>query len=118
MIAAHYLSQLREVQAEEPYFLGGYSFGGTIAFEMARQLQAGGEKVAFLFIIDSLSPGTDLKHPKLEEIASLQDPPAILRLRNIFFRLKGYGTAKYIASGIKNRLHDRLVALPRSSTGY
>jgi len=33
-IAAHYLRELSSVQPKGPYFLGGYSFGGTVAFEM------------------------------------------------------------------------------------
>jgi thioesterase domain-containing protein len=57
-IAAHYLSQVLEVQPAGPYFFGGYSFGGTIAFEMARQIRARNQTAALLFIIDSLSPGT------------------------------------------------------------
>src|SRR5262245_15113300 len=47
-IAAHYLRQIQTLQYRQPYFLGGYSFGGTIAFEMAQQLQESGEKVALL----------------------------------------------------------------------
>jgi thioesterase domain-containing protein len=106
-IAAHYLSQARAVQAAEPYFLGGYSFGGTVAFEMARQLEANGEKVALLFMVDSLCPGTDLKDPTPAEIASSKDPPAIVRLRKVFFGLKAYDTAKCIALGLKNRSRNR-----------
>ena len=116
-IAAHYLSQLRIVQEEEPYFLGGYSFGGTVAFEMAQQLQAKGEKVALLFIIDSLSPGTDLKHPSPEEIASSENQPAILRFRNAFFPLKAYETAKSIALEVRNKLEDRSVRVTKTFKG-
>ncbi|XP_037571297.2 LOW QUALITY PROTEIN: fatty acid synthase-like [Dermacentor silvarum] len=41
-MAAVYVQRLREVQAEGPYHLAGYSFGATVAFEMAVQLQASG----------------------------------------------------------------------------
>jgi thioesterase domain-containing protein len=47
-MAAHYLSQIRKVQPVGPYFLGGYCFGGLVAFEMARQLQNGGEQAALV----------------------------------------------------------------------
>jgi thioesterase domain-containing protein/acyl carrier protein len=53
-IAAHYLNQVRTVCARGPYFLGGYSFGAVVAFEMAHQLRKQGEKVAFLFLLDPL----------------------------------------------------------------
>ncbi len=38
-MAAHYIpSELRSIQPDGPYYLGGYCFGGNVAFEMARQL--------------------------------------------------------------------------------
>ncbi|MFB2970446.1 beta-ketoacyl synthase N-terminal-like domain-containing protein [Aerosakkonema sp. BLCC-F183] len=55
-MAAQYIEALRVVQPEGPYFLGGSSFGGTVAFEMAQQLQKLGQKVAMLTLIDTPSP--------------------------------------------------------------
>jgi thioesterase domain-containing protein len=55
-LAARYISEVREVQPHGPYFLGGYSGGGVAAFEMARQLTASGDDVAFLGFLDSFSP--------------------------------------------------------------
>ena len=52
-MAANYIDTLRTVQPEGPYLLGGSSFGGTVAFEMAQQLQAQGQKVALLALIDT-----------------------------------------------------------------
>ena len=64
-IAAHYLREMRSVQPSGPYFLGGYSFGGIIAFEMAHQIQKLGEKVAFLFLLDppGFTKGSGLREP-------------------------------------------------------
>ncbi|SIO25216.1 amino acid adenylation domain-containing protein [Singulisphaera sp. GP187] len=53
LMAARYLGAIRDVQPEGPYHLGGWSLGGVIAFEMARQLQAAGQQVATLVLIDS-----------------------------------------------------------------
>jgi amino acid adenylation domain-containing protein len=55
-MAASYLAEVREVQAEGPYLLGGWSMGGVIAFEMARQLSAEGQSIALLAVIDSAAP--------------------------------------------------------------
>ncbi|MBB6048347.1 amino acid adenylation domain-containing protein [Armatimonas rosea] len=55
-MAAHYLTELRTVQPHGPYRLGGGSAGGTIAFEMARQLQQQGEKIALLVFLDTAYP--------------------------------------------------------------
>ncbi|OUL27406.1 non-ribosomal peptide synthetase, partial [Nostoc sp. RF31YmG] len=55
-IAAHYIKALRQVQPQGPYFLGGWSFGGVVAFEMAQQLQKSGDEVALLAMLDTLAP--------------------------------------------------------------
>ena len=56
-MAAHYLKEMREVQPEGPYLLGGRSSGGTIAFEMACLLAAEGQKVALLALLDTYPAG-------------------------------------------------------------
>jgi len=56
LLAMHYLEMLRSVQPKGPYQVLGYSFGGTIAFEMALQLHAVGERVDYLAILDKDAP--------------------------------------------------------------
>jgi amino acid adenylation domain-containing protein len=56
-MAAHYIREMREVQPRGPYFIGGRSLGGTIAFEMACQLRAQGETVALLALLDAYPAG-------------------------------------------------------------
>jgi thioesterase domain-containing protein len=51
-MAAQYVEDLRRFQPNGPYFLGGYCFGGNVAFEMARQLDNQGEQVAMLLLIN------------------------------------------------------------------
>ncbi|GAB1539219.1 hypothetical protein NUACC21_18850 [Scytonema sp. NUACC21] len=55
-MAAYYIEALRRVQPKGPYCLGGWSFGGWIAFEMAQQLQRSGEEVALLAVLDTSAP--------------------------------------------------------------
>jgi phthiocerol/phenolphthiocerol synthesis type-I polyketide synthase E len=55
-MAGRYISEIRSVQAEGPYYLGGWCLGGTIGFEMARQLEEAGERVAWLGMIQSRHP--------------------------------------------------------------
>jgi thioesterase domain-containing protein/aryl carrier-like protein len=52
-MAAEYLRALREAGVSGPMHLGGWSFGGLVAFEMARQMRAEGRKVSSLILIDS-----------------------------------------------------------------
>lgn len=54
-IAASYVTELRKIQPRGPYYLGGFSSGGIIAFEMAQQLLKTGEQVALLSLIDSVN---------------------------------------------------------------
>ncbi len=52
-MALHYIHEIRSVQPNGPYFLGGFSFGGLVAYEMAQQLRAGGEDVGLLVLFDT-----------------------------------------------------------------
>jgi thioesterase domain-containing protein/acyl carrier protein len=55
-IAAYFIAAVREAQPEGPYHLGGWSFGGMIAFEMARQLSAAGAEVGLVAMLDTSIP--------------------------------------------------------------
>ena len=52
------LRSIREVHPHGPFLLGGYSYGATVAFEMACLLEAAGERVPLLVILDATAPGT------------------------------------------------------------
>jgi len=52
-MAAYYIDTIRTVQPAGPYLLGGWSLGGNIAFETARQLAQQGEEVALLALFDA-----------------------------------------------------------------
>ncbi len=52
-MAKHYVEELRRIQPNGPYRLGGYCFGGNIAYEMACQLEAAGERVCLLALMDA-----------------------------------------------------------------
>jgi acyl-CoA synthetase (AMP-forming)/AMP-acid ligase II/thioesterase domain-containing protein len=55
-VARRYVAEMKTIQPEGPYRIGGYCFGALVAFEMARFLAGQGERVAFLALIDSYSP--------------------------------------------------------------
>ena len=56
-IASAYLKEIRTLQSEGPYFLGGFCFGGLVALEAAQQLQAAGQKVALVVMMQTTHPG-------------------------------------------------------------
>ncbi|POR38434.1 Beta-ketoacyl synthase [Tolypocladium paradoxum] len=55
-LAAFYLQCIRGVQPEGPYLLGGWSMGGMVAMFMAQMLEAAGEEVYKVIMIDSANP--------------------------------------------------------------
>lgn len=55
-MAEFYIREIQTVQPEGPYFLGGSSFGGLAAFEIAQQLRAAGHEVAMLALLDTGTP--------------------------------------------------------------
>ncbi|HEY9624258.1 MAG TPA: thioesterase domain-containing protein, partial [Crinalium sp.] len=59
-IAAYYIQAIQTRQPQGPYFLGGWSFGGLVAFEMAQQLLQAGHQVGLLAILDTTAPGHKL----------------------------------------------------------
>jgi thioesterase domain-containing protein/acyl carrier protein len=74
-MASHYVSELRAIQPSGPYRLGGYCLGGAIALEMAQQLQAKGERVGLVAMLDTYNnnifPGS--KPPGLRFLRLLQN---------------------------------------------
>lgn len=52
-MASYYLKEIRELQPQGPYFIGGFCMGGVIALEIAQQLLSDGQTVALLAMIDT-----------------------------------------------------------------
>ncbi|MFN2576061.1 MAG: amino acid adenylation domain-containing protein [Pyrinomonadaceae bacterium] len=82
VMAAHYIKELREVQENGPYFLGGRSLGGIIAYEMACQLRAQGHEVGLLALLDSYPVG-------YERLAPDGDSPG-MKTRRLLKRVRAH----------------------------
>jgi thioesterase domain-containing protein len=84
-LAQLYAVEVRSVQPRGPYFLFGYSFGGVVAFEVARELRAQAERVALVIMADCPAPG----YPK--------PPPLFTRARAHVQNLLARSNAQRIA---------------------
>ncbi len=73
-MAENYLSAVRRIQPRGPYFLGGYCFGGLVAFEMARILEQQGERVELLALF---SAALRFHHKVAPDIAPLRVRPSL-----------------------------------------
>lgn len=62
-IAAHYIAEIKSVAPHGPFAFAGFSLGGIIAFEMARQLVQQGEVVSFVGMFDTVAFTSDKHMP-------------------------------------------------------
>jgi thioesterase domain-containing protein len=83
-MAAHYIQDIRTVQGKGPYYLGGLSFGGMVALEMAEQLEKQGEEIALLAMFDTF-PGRE--QGRAELLAKLARLPARERAQYVARRI-------------------------------
>jgi thioesterase domain-containing protein len=68
-MATSYIEAVHTIQPVGPYFLGGWSMGGLVAFEMAQQLQAQGQEVSMLALIDTNAPTPEARLADPDEIS-------------------------------------------------
>ena len=55
-LAREYVGQIKSQQPVGPYRIGGLSFGGIVSYEVARLLEAAGDKVEYLLMLDAVLP--------------------------------------------------------------
>jgi thioesterase domain-containing protein len=113
-MAAHYIGEMREVQPEGPYLLGGYCMGAYVALEMACQLQEQGQEVAMLAIFETdgawrkvKSLGQELEYHRGRLSTQARRNQLAYFVNRIGFRIR---RAKSIP---KRRLIERAVRLQR-----
>lgn len=97
-MAAHYINEIGQLQPEGSYYLGGRSFGGVVAYEMAQQLRAQGRHVALVALLDT-DPIGWLKLFKRGTALRLQARFLTLRIRRHLSNLQGlklFGKLNYI----------------------
>ena len=99
-LASKYMVDIRRVQVNGPYYLLGYSFGGVLAFEIAQQMYAVGQEVAFLGFFDTINPQyRPLRQPKLPRYQRL------LRSINKFRAVSGVQRIAYLMAKLGKWLH-------------
>ena len=90
-LATNYIEAIKTVQNQGPFFLGGWSMGGIVAYEMAQRLLEQGQKVSLLIVIDTTSTAYSEKYLKEEMETFLQNIPGLsLSLKNMDFSSDSY----------------------------
>lgn len=103
-IAAHYISAIRAQNPDGPYALAGFSFGGIIAYEMARQLEALNKEVRMLAMFDTYAYRTPHYDPWLVKNVK----------RGMYFGRKVWH-AMLFKDGFKKTIITRAKALERGA---
>jgi nonribosomal peptide synthetase DhbF len=125
--ARTYVKAIKELQPSGPYYLMGHSIGGTLAQAAAVQLEASGDTVAAVFVLDTVvsyqQPEADSKSESediselvisiLKDITDQDLPPAFDDMLNLFQRkfeelgMIPVGTPKsYVLSALKNNIQS------------
>lgn len=105
-LAEHYLEDIRRVQRRGPYCLGGHSFGAVIAFEIACQLRAAGEQVAFLALLDPAHPGDNAHRAGLRGHGTESHWTRLLRAAVKTFRHARHMLSRALSSGAESPIAD------------
>ena len=89
-MAAHYVTEIRQLQPQGPYCIAGLSVGGLIAYEMAHQLISQGQEVAMLALFDTGSRS---------QLEALTPAAARRQRRNMLAARLRYNWRKQFAGG-------------------
>ncbi len=101
-MATLYIQQIQTIQPEGPYFLGGASFGGWVAWEMAQQLVAQGQKVALLALFDTPGSGGFFKRvPLLKRVGN--HFKSFLKLGPTYINTQLKGKSKWLMIWFKQK---------------
>ncbi|MDQ3402494.1 MAG: alpha/beta fold hydrolase [Actinomycetota bacterium] len=79
-LAARYAEEIQRAQPRGPYLLGGHSFGGLVAYETGLQLQACGEEIANVLVLDTYVPHPGQNPPPPDETAAIEELATMNRI--------------------------------------
>jgi acyl transferase domain-containing protein/thioesterase domain-containing protein/nucleoside-diphosphate-sugar epimerase/acyl carrier protein len=102
-MALRYVEAVRSVQPRGPYLLGGYSGGGVIALEMSKTLQARGDEVPLVVLLDTVPRNIDR-------------PPALRRYRNAVAHAMRHGP-RSVSPYVRYSLGLRFGLIPHDIEG-
>jgi amino acid adenylation domain-containing protein len=104
-MAAYYINAILDKNPDGPYALAGYSFGGIVAYEMARQLKAMNKEVKMLAMFDTFAYRTPYYDPPIEKFIN----------KTLYFGRKVMYSLTF-RDGFSATIKNRSVALKRGMT--
>ncbi len=106
-LARKQLDAIMAIQPHGPYRLGGFSFGGLVAYELAQMLRSRGDEVELLFLLDATEPYLTVAGP----LASDVRPPLLTRTTSYLSGLRSSGTTRRQTRDVAKRVFVNLMNL-------
>jgi len=113
LMAAHYIDAIKSVQPVGPYIIGGYCFGGIVAFEVARQLKQQGADIGMVALLESGLHGVPGEPTKVSPAFAMQLLESLPVLSGELF-----GARKQLLQRFRRKasaLHRRFIASRRKA---
>ena len=117
-IARKYIELLRERQPSGPYRLGGWCYGGIIAYEMACQLQKEGEEVASLILFDTHLMGGNVKLEHLTEESLAETDRSYFETCHLFEEMRQKGMLQNLIRNFEHVSYDIVHYQPSRYKGH
>lgn len=115
-LAAFHVRLIRKVQPTGPYRIAGWCVSGWTAYAIARQLEAQGETIELLMVIDAWAPGYWRRQPAMRRFA-MQVVYRAQRLRWVRRRLAAIDTAERVAY-VRGSIHGMIAAVAKKVTAW
>jgi thioesterase domain-containing protein len=107
-MARDYVVEIQMVQPKGPYCIGGFSFGGLLAFEVAQQLKRQDQEVSLLILLDPTTPSNSQRKAAVRKPASRAGIPGsgkeIGKHWRSFRSLRSREKVAYVGQGVRWRL--------------
>jgi thioesterase domain-containing protein len=98
-VATFCLDVIRKVQKQGPYFFCGYSFGGLVAYEMAKQLSDAKDSVGLVALLDTPNPAS-MSHLSKNDVTQFRKTYLFDRLKNYGLYLIRWDIKSFLSSGL------------------
>jgi aspartate racemase len=115
-MAVKYINEIKTVQPDGPYFIGGWCMGGTLAYEMGQLLQSEGQKVALVAMIETnLSSKYPIRKPEITLIQRIYNKifDRLKYERMLLGSLNNKEKLNYLSRKFKNRITTTSVKIEK-----
>ncbi len=110
-LAGAYVDLIRAAQPQGPYYIGGYSIGGVLAYEVAQRLIAMDEEVGLLVMLDCAMPGRGWQHLRAGIVrrSRMLQRDGWQHLGHLYRQVRQQKAARTLPGGQRNQVYARAI---------